>query len=433
MRAVGHRHASLTIPLLAALALSLATCGGAEDEGTPEGTAAAAASATPAAPATTAPSGQFGPGVSDTEIIIGAHSPLTGALAAIYATIPKATTAYFNYINDTQGGVCGRQIVYKVEDDNYDVAKALEVTRKLVEQDKVLAIVGALGAHGSAFDYLNQAGVPDLLLSTASHRFVSDPQTYPWTVQMIPDYTLEGIYFGQYISENLPGEKVAVLYENTYFGIEDLAGLKQGLDPAKNQVVSEQPCDPAAVDIRSQVTNMKDSGAEVAVLLVTPGYTVQAVKAADRLGWRPQILASYVNSDDMMFQFTSPQLLEGMITFQAVKMAAWKDDPAIARHYEIMSKYGGPAPSNFTVYGQALAELAVEVLSRACDNLTRQGLMDAIESIRGWRSDLLVEGVDITVSDTDHTALDTGRMLRVVVENGKGRFEYFGPIYYLRE
>jgi len=59
--------------------------------------------------------------------------------------------------------------------------------------------------------------------------------------------------------------------------------------------------------------------------------------------------------------------------------------------------------------------------------------MDAIESIRGWRSDLLVEGVDVTVSDTDHTVLDTGRMLRVVVEDGKGRFEYFGPIYFLPE
>ena len=432
MRAPPSRHASLLFLLLVGLALPLPACGGDEDEATPGGTAAGAASATLGPPATSASTDQFGPGVTDSQIIIGAHCPLTGALAAMYATIPQATTAYFNYINDTEGGVCGRKIVYKVEDDNYDAAKALEVTRKLVEQDKVLAIVGALGAHPSAFDYLNEAGVPDLLLSTASHRFVSDPQTYPWTVLMIPDYTLEGTYFGQYISENLPGEKVAVLYENSYFGIEDLAGLKQGLDPT-NQVVSEQPYDPVAVDIRSEVTNMKNSGADVAVLLTTPGYTVQAVKAAARLGWEPQFLASYVNSDDMMFQFASPELLEGMITFQALKMSAWAGDPAIARHYEIMSKYSGPAPSNFTVYAQALAELAVEVLSRACDNLTRQGLMDAIESIRAWRSDLLVEGVDVTVSDTDHTVLDTGRMLRVVVENGKGRFEYFGPIYYLRE
>jgi ABC-type branched-subunit amino acid transport system substrate-binding protein len=212
-----------------------------------------------------------------------------------------------------------------------------------------------------------------------------------------------------------------------------LAGVKEGLDASKNQLVAEQPYEPTAIDIRSEITNLKNTGAEVVVLYTTPGFTAQAVKNADRLGWKPQFLASYVNSDEIMFQFADPALLEGMITFQIYKMAAWTDDPAIAKHAEIMRKYGGPPPGNFTVYAQSLGELAVEVLSRACDNLTRQGLMDAIESVDGWRSDLLAEGIDVTISDTDHTALDAGRMLRVAVdESGKGRFEYFGPVYELQ-
>jgi len=252
-------------------------------------------------------------------------------------------------------------------------------------------------------------------------------------VQMIPDYRMEGTFFGQYISENLPGKKVAVLYENQDYGLDGLAGVKQGLDPSKNELVAEQPYEPTAIDIRSEITNLKNTGAEVVVLYTTPGYTGQAIKHADRLGWKPQFLASYVNSDDIMFQFVPPQLLEGMITFEIMKMAAWKDDPAVAKHYEIMSKYGGPAPGNFSVYAQSLGELAVEVLKRSCDNLTRQGLMDAIESIDGWHSDLLVEGINVTISDTDHTAFDNLRMLRVVLdEGGKGSFEYFGPIYQLR-
>jgi ABC-type branched-subunit amino acid transport system substrate-binding protein len=349
--------------------------------------------------------------------------------------IPRATGAYFDYINDTQGGVCGRKIVYKVEDDNYDPAKGLEVTRKLVEQDKVLATIGNLGdlPHASAFEYLNDASVPDLLVSAGAHKYGADPQGHPWTVQMIPDYRMEATFFGQYISENLPGKKVAVLYENQDFGIDGLAGVKEGLDASKNQLVAEQPYEPTAIDIRSEITNLKNTGAEVVVLYTTPGFTAQAVKNADRLGWKPQFLASYVNSDEIMFQFADPALLEGMITFQIYKMAAWTDDPAIAKHAEIMRKYGGPPPGNFTVYAQSLGELAVEVLSRACDNLTRQGLMDAIESVDGWRSDLLAEGIDVTISDTDHTALDAGRMLRVAVdESGKGRFEYFGPVYELQ-
>jgi ABC-type branched-subunit amino acid transport system substrate-binding protein len=420
--------------LLLPLVLFLAACSGEDEESSPEGTNTPAA--TPgAATATAASNGQFGPGVTDTEIILGAHSPLSGALGAVYAMIPKATGAYFNYINDTEGGVCGRKIVYRVEDDTYDPAKALEVTRKLVEQDQVLALVGNLGdlPHASAFDYLNDAGVPDLLVSAGAHKYGSDPEGHPWTVQMIPDYRMEATFFGQYISESLPGRNVAVLYENQDFGVDGVVGVKQGLDPDKNALVAEQPYEATAIDIRSEVTNLKNSGAEVAVLYATPGFTGQAIKAADRLGWKPQFLASYVNSDDILFQFVTPQLLDGMVSFQALKLAAWRDDPAVAKHYEIMSKYGGPAPSNFTIYAQSLGELAVEMLSRACDDLTRPGLMDAIESIQGWKSDLLVEGIEVTISDTDHTALDAGRMLRVVLdEGGKGSFEYFGPILQLR-
>jgi len=424
--------------LLTAFVLLLAACGG-DEEGTPEGTSTRAADATQAdtpasASATAASNSRPGPGVTDTEIIIGAHSPISGALGAVYAMIPRATGAYFSYINDTQGGVCGRKIVYKVEDDNYDPAKGLEVTRKLVEQDKVLATIGNLGdlPHASAFDYLNDANAPDLLVSAGAHKYGADPQGHPWTVQMIPDYRMEATFFGQYISDNLPGKKVAVLYENQDFGIDGLAGVKEGLDESKNRLVSEQPYEPTAIDIRSEVTNLKNAGAEVVVLYTTPGFTAQAVKDADRLGWRPQFLASYVNSDEIIFQFADPKLLEGLITFQIYKMAAWTDDPAIAEHHEIMTKYNGPPAGNFTVYAQSLAELAVEVLGRTCDNLTREGLMDAIESIDGWRSDLLAEGIDVTISDTDHTALDAGRMLRVVVEDGKGKFEYFGPAYQLQ-
>jgi hypothetical protein len=131
----------------------------------------------------------------------------------------------------------------------------------------------------------------------------------------------------------------------------------------------------------------------------------------------------------MMFQFVSPELLKGAITFQALKLAAWRDDPAVARHYELMQKYGGPTPTNFTIYAQTLAEVAVEVLSRTCDNLTREGLMDAVESVQGFHTDLMLDDVTVSFSDDDHTGLQTGRMLRAGVENGKGKFEYFGPLF----
>jgi branched-chain amino acid transport system substrate-binding protein len=436
MRVHGRPSAFLTAPLLLLLALLLAACGGGNDEGATAGTktpAATAAAGTGTPAATTA---SEAPGITDTEIILGADVILAGAMGAVYATIPNASKAYFDYINDTQGGVCGRKIVYKLADNEDDPAKGLEAVRRLVEQDKVFAIVGSLSdwAHAAVWDYLNDNGVPDILVSAGTHMFGTDPLGHPWTVQMIPSHRIEATFFGRYISENLPGKKVAVLYPSVQQGFDHLQGVKDGLDPTKNQIVSEQSYEITALSINSQVANMKAAGAEVVSTVAEPGFVSQAIKQADRLGWHPQWLMSYIDSDDMMFQFVTPaSLLNGAITFQALKLADWRDDPAVAKHYELMQKYGGPSPSNFTIYAQALAEVAVEALKRSCDNLTREGLMQSVESIQNFHSDLMLDDVTVSFSETDHTGLQSGHMLRAVVgQDGKGKFEYFGPLYEFR-
>ncbi len=417
----------LAVLLLACVAVvALAVACGEEEEGTPTpaGTPTAAATGTPAAAAEVS-------GITDTEILLGTDGIMSGAFGAVYSMIPQTIGAYFKYINETQGGVCGRQIVYKVEDNQDDPAKAVEAVRKLVEEDKVFAIVASSGdsPHPAVWDYLNENGVPDLLCSAGSHMFGADPEGHPWTVQMIPSYRTEGTFFGQYISEKLPGKKVAVLYPNLIMGTDELQGVKDGLDPDKNEIVSEQSYEITAISISSQVNNMKNAGAEVVVTNATPAFSAQAIKQADRLGWHPQWMLSYINADEMMFLFVSPELLEGAISFQALKLATWTDEPAVAEHHRIMKEYGGPTPSNFSVYSQTLAEVAVEALSRSCDNLTREGLMDALESIEDFHSDLFLDEVNVSFSDTDHTALQTGKMLRAVVEDGKGKWEYFGPLY----
>ncbi|GAF79846.1 unnamed protein product, partial [marine sediment metagenome] len=286
--------AVLVLACVVVIGLAVA-CGEEEEEtATPGGTP------TPAATGTPATTGEA-PGITDTEIILGADCPLSGAMGAVYATIPQTVEAYFDYINDTQGGVCGRKIVYKVEDNQDDPAKAMEVVRKLVEQDKVFAMVGSLGdsPHPATWDYLNENGVPDILVSVGSHMFGDDPEGHPWTVQMIPSNKIEGVFFGEYISENLPGKKVAVFIPNIMQGADHLQGVKDGLDPDKNEIVSEQSYEVSAVTISSQVNNMKNSGAEVVTTVASPGFTAQAIKQADRLGWHPQWILSYINSDEM--------------------------------------------------------------------------------------------------------------------------------------
>jgi branched-chain amino acid transport system substrate-binding protein len=420
--------------LLAAMA---AACGGGGEE-KPTGTTTPAATGSPegqvcgpAARAATIKPGPA-PGISDTEILLGGEVILSGTNGAVYATLPKAIKAYFDYINDTQGGVCGRKIVYQYEDNFDEGPRGLETVRRLVEQDKVFAMVGGLSevAHPATWEYLNQNGVPDLLVSAGGNRFSNDPCGHPWTIAMIGSYTADGTFLAQYIAEYHPGETVAVLWENDTIGQDGFAGLKEALDPSKNPIVAEQSYEYSDVSISSQMANLAKSKADILVLHSNLGFIAQAIQATDRLNWHPQVFGPYITSDDLIFQFISPKLIQGMIVRSATKMAAWRDtDPAVAQHFEIMQKYGGPAPSNFTIYAQILGELTVEILSRSCDNLTREGVMEATESVKDWHSDLTLDGVNISFSPTDHVAFQSGRFLEAKVdENGKGYWEYFGPV-----
>jgi len=420
------------------LLVALAACGGDEDgspTGTPTGTAVA--TGTPAAQlcgpearqATLSP--EASPGITDTEILLGSETILSGTNGAVYATLPQATNAYFDYINDTQGGVCGRKIVYKYVDNYDEGARGLEAARRLVEQDKVFAMFGSLSelSHPATWEYLNNNGVPDLLASAGGERFGVDPCGHPWTIQMIPSYAIDGTFLGQYISEYHPGKTVAVLWENDTIGQDGFAGLKKSLDPSKNEIVADESYEYTAISISSQVANLARSNAGVLVIHSNLGFISQAVEAADRLDWHPQLVAPYTVTDDLIFQFVNPKLIEGMVATNVNKLSGDKTDPAVAKHIEIMRDYHGPSATNFTIYAQVLAELAVEILSRSCDNLTREGVMEAAESIQDWHSDLSLDGVTISFSPTDHVAFQSSRYLQVKVdENGKGYWEYWGEL-----
>jgi len=410
---------------LAALLLVVAVaCEEDEEEATPTGSPAPTVTESPTpAPVAT--------GVTDDKIILGSHFAQSGTYGAAFAPVLAGLEAYFKYVNAEEGGVCGREIDFRVEDDQYDPARAVEAIRKLVEEDEVFAIVAGLGtaAHSAVWEDLNEKGIPDLWIMTGAHKWAADVEAHPWSVAILPDYFVAGSITGKYISENLPGKKVAVLYQNDDFGKDHLDGLKHGLDPDKNEVVSEQSFESTAVDIRSQVANLKNAGAEVVLGACIPGHCAQLAKAAQQMNWDAQIFMSYVCSDAAMFSYSNPEAMEGIITLQANKMADWTDDPAIAEHHRIMKEYGDLPPGNFTVVGQAAGELTVTALRATCDNLTREGLMDAIHTIfKDYQGDLTLPGVTITLSETDHLSFEQMRMLRATLVDGKGKWEYFGDV-----
>jgi branched-chain amino acid transport system substrate-binding protein len=153
------------------------------------------------------------PGVSAKSIVIGGTFPLTGPAAA-YAPIPLGMKAYFSYINARKGpdgkrGVMGRQIVWKYYDDAYNPGQTVQLTNKLVVEDKVFAIVGSLGTeHNQAIrPMLNQRKIPQVFISTGAASFGLEHKQFPWTIGWQPDYIAEGKIYGRWMRTTRRGRR----------------------------------------------------------------------------------------------------------------------------------------------------------------------------------------------------------------------------------
>ena len=240
------------------------------------------------------------PGVKPTSITIGGTFPLTGP-ASGYAPIPGAMKAYFSYINARRGpdgkrGVYGRQIIFKYYDDGYNPANSVQLTRKLVEEDKVFAVVGSLGTevNEAIQPYLNEKKVPHILNSTGASEWGFNYVKYPWSIGWQPDYVGEGRIYGLDIVKNHTTAKIGIIYQNDSYGKDYLYGFKSALGKAKSQIVAEVPFEVTSPTPAAEVAKLKASGADMLAIFVTPKGTIQTFGYAKALGWAPSVI--YVNS-----------------------------------------------------------------------------------------------------------------------------------------
>jgi len=384
------------IGLIATLAIIGAGCGGDGKGG--DKTPSATGDKTPSA--TTAPGAQT-QGVTDTEVKLGTHTSITGPIAA-YNVIPRFTLAYFNYINTTEGGVNGRKITYIEKDDAYSPAQAVDLTRQLVEQDKVFAMFNALGTpnHLQVIDYLQDHGVPDMFVATGATEWVKDPSTRPLVFGSNPNYQGEGLAIGKYIADNYAGKKVGVIYQNDDFGLDGLAGLKLGIGDSL-ELVGSEPYEVTDPDISSQVDRLKSAGADVVAFWATPLILGGGIKHARAdLNWDAPFFISSVSMNELTGLIAGAPNIEGTMGPVATYMAQQTDQAGIAAHIQILSQTDIGNASVLTLYAQYVSELMVETLKRAKEPLTRDSLVAAAESLKDWKCSVCL--FPLTLGPDDH-------------------------------
>lgn len=229
---------------------------------------------------------KYDTGASDTEIKLGTSMPLSGPVSS-FGVIARGIDAYFKRVNEA-GGINGRKVTIFSYDDEYSPPKAVEVTRRLVEQDEVLAIFGVLGTgvNTAVQKYLNAKKVPQLFIGTGATKW-NDPKANPWTVPFVTSYGAESRFFAQQILKTRPNARIAVLYQNDDMGKDMLRGLKAGLGDKAGMLVAEQSYETSDPTVDSQMLALKASGADVFVNFSTGRFAPQAVRKAFDSGWKP--------------------------------------------------------------------------------------------------------------------------------------------------
>ena len=321
-------------------------------------------------------------GVSDKEVVIGSVNDLSGIFAAIGVPAMNGASLRFEQAN-AAGGVHGRQIKFVVEDHGYQLPKATQAYNKLVNRDKVFAMIMSLGTpHNLAgFKIMDPKGVFNINPLTAAremlpheggeNKFVAFSSYY--------DQTVAGL---RYLNKEFGVKKVCTMYLPTDFGMEISSASKEKAAELGMEFVSETTHKPDEQDFVGAVQKLRADGCEVVTMALGVRAGITVVGTAKQLGWT-----------DVKFLATSAGFLEavaavpGGVTDGLYAAAGWvdlqarKNDPVPAKFMaDYTAKYSQPA-TGFAMLGYATADIVVRALESAGPDLTQESFLKAMESL----------------------------------------------------
>jgi len=334
---------------------------------------------------------------SKADITIGGSFPFSGPLA-VFGSLSAGLNSYLGMIND-QGGVNGRKIIYTPIDDGYDPSRLASNARKLVEQDKVLALVSFGGTNLTIRDYMKSRGVPQFVM--AGNSPLSDIKTYPTTRAWWPDIHLEGAITARVVLSKNAGAKVGTLALNNDLSKSLIEGVKGGLGAKANQLISEQTFEPGQTDLSGQINNLKAAGVDTVIGGVSGTQGSSALKYMSQIGYTPTFFNYSNSASRLAFADPAGPAAVGVYTVQWLKDPAdpqWANEAWLNKYKDAVSKYGNGAKSDdlSVLNGYAFGEALVKALS-GMSKPTQEGLLEAWGKIKDQTSDALVPGVKLSI------------------------------------
>lgn len=348
--------------LCATVAMTLGACGGSDapDSGT--------------APAVR--------GVTDTEIILGSHTDLSGSIAILGVDGANGARMRFDEVN-AAGGIHGRKIRFIVEDSQYQVPKAIQAANKLINRDKVFAIVLAIGTptNNAVLTQQMEAGVPNIFPITGARSMVEPFHRL--------QFHARGIYYDEiraavkYFVEERGATTPCVIYQDTDYGQETYDGALDQATEMGLELAATAAHRPTESEFTAAILRLRNAGCDLVLMGTVVRDTILVLETARKMGWDG---VSWVGNNAAFNQAVADQESgagEGYYAFVHMGMV-YRDDPPsqeVADWWDRFVENYGRNPEYIAFETYRNADLIARALELAGPDLTVDGFIAALESI----------------------------------------------------
>ena len=317
-------------------------------------------------------------GVSKDEIVIGTMQDLSGPIVAFSKQLVNGMNMRVDEIN-AQGGIDGRKLKLVIEDHGYDPKKAVLATQKLVQKDKIFAMVGTIGTPTSlaSMPILFEKNIPHLFPLTAAREMYEPLHKLK--------YSFAATYYDQMragvknIVKQKGYKKVCTLYQDDDFGLEVMRGAEAGLKEIGQVLAEKTTYKRGATDFSSQVSRMKDAGCDFVVLGTIIRETIGTIGTARKLGWNVEFMGSSASYTELIHKLGGPAM-NGFYSTNTVNMPYLDDASKNVRDWA--SRYKDrykEDPAVFSVYGYEVIDLFAQVAQKTGPKLTTDTFINTLE------------------------------------------------------
>jgi len=344
------------------------------------------------------------PGVSADSIMLGSSLPLTGHAAYLGTQTLRGAQAYIRKIND-DGGVNGRKIIIEAKDDSYDPPRCLSNTQQFIIDNDVLALFCYVGTPTTVkvLPLVEEARIPLIGMFTGANALREPFNRY--VVNIRASYYQETEAAVTHLIQDLGIKKIAVFYQYDAYGFDGLIGTELALKKHHLEPVARGSYIRGTLNIKEGLEKIRTSGAKAVVMVGTYGACARFISKAQEHDYTPIFYnVSFVGAEELARRIGngSPTVLMSQVVPPPGPDGTPHD--AAEEYVELLHHYfPGETPSFVGLEGFFNARILVEALKKAGRNLTREGLVNAIESIRNYD---LGPGMSITYGPRDRQGLD---------------------------